>query len=331
MARNVLLQMGNNRSRCEWLNVKTLFARKNVKNLNSAAIAARYEVAVEPEVTPFFDQDSNTFSYVVMDPESNACAVIDSVLDFDYPSGNIDYTNANAIITFIRERDLKVEWHIETHVHADHLSAGPYLQKHLGGKLAIGEHIVTVQETFGKIYNEGTEFQRDASQFDHLFKDGERYSIGTLRATALHTPGHTPACVVHVIGKSAFVGDTLFMPDSGTARADFPGGSAQQLYQSAQKILNLAEDTRLYLCHDYGAEGRKIDFQSSVKDQREHNIHVGKAISEDQFVTLREERDCGLGIPRLMIPAIQVNMRAGHFPEPQSNGAVFLKLPINSL
>jgi glyoxylase-like metal-dependent hydrolase (beta-lactamase superfamily II) len=301
-----------------------------VNNLQRAIIAADNGSAVEAHVAVFFDQDSNTFSYVVRDPQSQACAVIDSVLNFDYPSATISHSIADAIIKYIQERNLQVEWHIETHVHADHLSAGPYLQKYLGGKLAIGEHIVTVQETFGKIFNEGTDFQRDASQFDHLFKDGETYAIGNLEATAIHTPGHTPACMVHVIGKSAFVGDTIFMPDSGTARADFPGGSAQVLYQSAQKILNLSPDTKLYLCHDYGAEGREVEYQTTVAEQQ-HNVHLGNNATEDQFVALREKRDSGLGIPRLMIPAIQVNMRAGHFPQAQDNGAVCLKLPINSL
>ena len=301
-----------------------------MNNLQRAVIAAADSSAVEAHVAVFFDQDSNTFSYVVRDPQSQACAVIDSVLNFDYPSATISHSIADAIIKYIQERNLQVEWHIETHVHADHLSAGPYLQKYLGGKLAIGEHIVTVQETFGKIFNEGTDFQRDASQFDHLFKDGETYAIGNLEATAIHTPGHTPACMVHVIGKSAFVGDTIFMPDSGTARADFPGGSAQVLYQSAQKILNLSPDTKLYLCHDYGAEGREVEYQTTVAEQQ-HNVHLGNNATEDQFVALREKRDSGLGIPRLMIPAIQVNMRAGHFPQAQDNGAVCLKLPINSL
>jgi glyoxylase-like metal-dependent hydrolase (beta-lactamase superfamily II) len=301
-----------------------------VNNLQRAIIAADNSSAVEAHVAVFFDQDSNTFSYVVRDPQSQACAVIDSVLNFDYPSATISHSIADAIIKYIQERNLQVEWHIETHVHADHLSAGPYLQKYLGGKLAIGEHIVTVQETFGKIFNEGTDFQRDASQFDHLFKDGETYAIGNLEATAIHTPGHTPACMVHVIGKSAFVGDTIFMPDSGTARADFPGGSAQVLYQSAQKILNLSPDTKLYLCHDYGAEGREVEYQTTVAEQQ-HNVHLGNNATEDQFVALREKRDSCLGIPRLMIPAIQVNMRAGHFPQAQDNGAVCLKLPINSL
>ena len=301
-----------------------------MNNLQRAIIAADNSSAVEAHVAVFFDQDSNTFSYVVRDPQSQACAVIDSVLNFDYPSATISHSIADAIIKYIQERNLQVEWHIETHVHADHLSAGPYLQKYLGGKLAIGEHIVTVQETFGKIFNEGTDFQRDASQFDHLFKDGETYAIGNLEATAIHTPGHTPACMVHVIGKSAFVGDTIFMPDSGTARADFPGGSAQVLYQSAQKILNLSPDTKLYLCHDYGAEGREVEYQTTVAEQQ-HNVHLGNNATEDQFVALREKRDSGLGIPRLMIPAIQVNMRAGHFPQAQDNGAVCLKLPINRL
>ena len=301
-----------------------------MNNLQRAVIAADNSSAVEAHVAVFFDQDSNTFSYVVRDPQSQACAVIDSVLNFDYPSATISHSIADAIIKYIQERNLQVEWHIETHVHADHLSAGPYLQKYLGGKLAIGEHIVTVQETFGKIFNEGTDFQRDASQFDHLFKDGETYAIGNLEATAIHTPGHTPACMVHVIGKSAFVGDTIFMPDSGTARADFPGGSAQVLYQSAQKILNLSPDTKLYLCHDYGAEGREVEYQTTVAEQQ-HNVHLGNNATEDQFVALREKRDSGLAVPRLMIPAIQVNMRAGHFPQAQDNGAVCLKLPINRL
>lgn len=301
-----------------------------MKNLKKVATTATKKTAVEADVAVFFDQDSNTFSYVVRDPRSQACAVIDSVLDFDYPSASISYNSADAIKKYIQEHNLQVEWHIETHVHADHLSAAPYLQKHLGGKLAIGEHIVTVQETFGKIFNEGTDFQRDASQFDHLFKDEETYSIGNLEATALYTPGHTSACMVHIIGKMAFVGDTIFMPDSGTARADFPGGSAQMLYKSAQKILNLSPDTKLYMCHDYGAEGRELEYQTTVAEQQ-HNVHLGNNATEDQFVALREKRDSRLGIPRLMIPAIQVNMRAGHFPPAQDNGAIYLKLPINGI
>jgi glyoxylase-like metal-dependent hydrolase (beta-lactamase superfamily II) len=301
-----------------------------MKDLQSAAMAAENIESVEPEVAVFFDQDSNTFSYVVRDPASKACAIIDSVLNFDYHSASISTTSAHAIMKYVQDRNLQVQWHIETHVHADHLSAGPYLQKHLGGKLAIGEHIVAVQETFGKLFNEGTEFQRDASQFDHLFKDAETYAIGNLQARALHTPGHTPACMVHLVGKSAFVGDTIFMPDSGTARADFPGGSAQALYRSAQKILTLAPDTKLYLCHDYGAQGREVEYQTTVADQQQHNVHVGRHIDEQQFVSMREKRDSSLGVPRLMIPAIQVNMRAGYFPPAQDNGVVYLKLPINS-
>lgn len=301
-----------------------------MNNFKRVATTATKKTAVEADVSIFFHQDSNTFSYVVRDPRSQACAVIDSVLDFDYPSASISYSSADAIKKYIQEHNLQVEWHIETHVHADHLSAAPYLQKHLGGKLAIGEHIVTVQETFGKIFNEGTDFQRDASQFDHLFKDEETYSIGNLEATALYTPGHTSACMVHIIGKMAFVGDTIFMPDSGTARADFPGGSAQMLYKSAQKILNLSPDTKLYMYHDYGAEGRELEYQTTVAEQQ-HNVHLGNNATEDQFVALREKRDSRLGIPRLMIPAIQVNMRAGYFPPAQDNGAIYLKLPINGI
>ncbi len=302
-----------------------------MESLLGTAAESCETISIEPDVAVFFDQDSNTFSYVVRDPQSQACAVIDSVLDFDYPSASISYSSADAIIEYIKDRDLQVEWHIETHVHADHLSAGPYLQKQLGGKLAIGEHILTVQETFGKIFNEGSDCQRNASQFDHLFKDGETYTVGKLQAKAIHTPGHTPACMVHVIGKSAFVGDTIFMPDSGTARADFPGGSAKALYQSAQKILQLSPDTNLYICHDYGGEGREVNYQTTVAEQRQHNVHVGKAVTENQFVALREKRDRSLSTPRLMIPAIQVNMRAGDFPKAQDNGVVYLKLPINSL
>ena len=232
------------------------------------------EMQLNPEVAVFFDQQSNTFSYVIQDPTSDACAIVDSVLDFDYPSGHFSTAGADAIKEYIQERNLRVEWHIETHVHADHLSAAPYLQEHLGGKLAIGEQIITVQETFGKLFNEGTEFQRDGSQFDRLLKDGDTYTIGNMTATAIHTPGHTPACMVHIVGNAAFVGDTIFMPDAGTARADFPGGSAHELYWSVQKILALPPETRLYLCHDYGPNGREVDYQTTVAEQRQHNIHV---------------------------------------------------------
>jgi glyoxylase-like metal-dependent hydrolase (beta-lactamase superfamily II) len=287
------------------------------------------EMQLNPEVAVFFDQQSNTFSYVIQDPTSDACAIVDSVLDFDYPSGHFSTAGADAIKEYIQERNLRVEWHIETHVHADHLSAAPYLQEHLGGKLAIGEQIITVQETFGKLFNEGTEFQRDGSQFDRLLKDGDSYTIGNMTATAIHTPGHTPACMVHIVGNAAFVGDTIFMPDAGTARADFPGGSAHELYRSVQKILALPPETRLYLCHDYGPNGREVDYQTTVAEQRQHNIHVNKNIDEQQYVEMRETRDKTLGMPSLIMPSIQTNMRGGHFPEAETNGVVYLKVPIN--
>lgn len=284
---------------------------------------------VAPVVSSFFDDDSNTFSYVVKDPESNACAIYDSVLDFDYASGTYSFAGADAIKAFVEKQGLTVEWHIETHVHADHLSAAPYLQEKLGGKLGIGKHITTVQQTFGKIFNEGSEFCRDGTQFDRLFDDGENYSIGNMTATAIHTPGHTPACMVHVVGDAAFVGDTIFMPDSGTARADFPGGDARQLFQSAQKILSLPPETRLFMCHDYGPDDREFEYQTTVAEERKKNIHVNESIQEEAFIEMREARDKTLGMPRLILPSIQVNMRAGHFPEAEDNGVVYLKVPMN--
>jgi len=282
-----------------------------------------------PDVKAFFDEDTNTFSYVIKDPASNACAIVDSVLNFDYASASIRYTGADAIIAYIRQRELQVEWLIETHAHADHLSAAPYLQKKLGGKLAIGENIITVQETFGKIFNEGTEFQRDGSQFDVLFKDGDSYEIGRMVCRAIHTPGHTPACMTHIMGDAAFVGDTLFMPDAGTARADFPGGDAGILYDSIQKIFALPDETRLFMCHDYCPNGRKVEYLTSVGEQREYNIHVRNGISKSAFVQMRNARDRTLDMPRLILPSLQVNMRAGHFPAPEDNGVVYLKIPVN--
>lgn len=284
----------------------------------------------QPEVVPFFDEDSNTFSYVVKDPASASCAIVDSVLDFDYASGTVSHEGADAIIAYIREQQLVVEWLLETHVHADHLSAAPYIQDQLGGKLAIGEQITTVQKTFGKIFNEGTEFERDGSQFDHLFVDGDTFTIGGVKAQVLHTPGHTPACLTYVIGDAAFVGDTLFMPDAGTARADFPGGDAGVLYDSAQKILTLPNETRIYMCHDYQPNGRNLEYVTTVAEQKNHNIHVNGSVERKQFVAMREARDATLGMPRLILPSLQVNMRAGHFPKAQSNGQVYLKVPINA-
>ncbi|WP_345423557.1 MBL fold metallo-hydrolase [Halioxenophilus aromaticivorans] len=285
--------------------------------------------ATIPEVATFFDKDSNTFSYVVIDPSSQHCAIVDSVLDFDYASGNTHTNGADDIIAYVKKHQLTVEWLIETHVHADHISAAPYIQQQVGGKLGIGEHILTVQETFGKIFNEGTDFARDGSQFDHLFEDGENYQVGGINCTALHTPGHTPACMVHVIGDAAFVGDTLFMPDAGTARADFPGGDAGVLFDSIQKILALPPQTRIFMCHDYQPNGRPLEFQTTVAQQRDDNIHVNAGTAREHFVQLRENRDATLSMPRLILPSLQVNMKAGHLPEPESNGVAYLKIPLN--
>lgn len=287
------------------------------------------DTAMRPLVTPFFDKVTNTFSYIVQDPDSRACAIIDSVLDFDYAAGRTGFEGADRIIDYIRSRDLKLEWIIETHVHADHISAAPYIQERLGGRLAIGSHIQTVQETFGKIYNAGTEFERDGSQFDHLFEDGESYRIGGLEGHAMHTPGHTPACMTHIIGDAAFVGDTLFMPDAGTARADFPGGDARTLYHSIMRVLSLPDEVRIFMCHDYQPNGRELEYQTSVAEQKVSNIHVHVGISEDQYVQMREERDATLDMPRLILPSLQVNMRAGHLPPAEDNGTVYLKVPLN--
>lgn len=299
--------------------------------MTPAMIPFTPDLSVSPEVVAFFDDDSNTISYVLKDPNSNACAVIDSVMDFDYASGEISYESADEIIAFILDKGWTLEWLIETHVHADHLSAAPYIQRKLGGKLGIGDQISVVQETFGKIFNEGTEFQRDGSQFDRLFKDGDSYQIGTLTAYTLFTPGHTPADMVHVIGNAAFVGDTLFMPDGGSARADFPGGDARTLYRSIQRLLQLPDELRLFMCHDYGPNGRDIRWETTIGEQREHNIHVGKGTSEDKFVEMREARDATLKMPRLIIPSLQVNMRAGHLPQAEDNGTSYLKVPLNGL
>lgn len=289
------------------------------------------DLSSRPDVTPFFDQQTNTFSYVVKDPQSPACAVIDTVMDIDYAAGRISYKGADAIIRHVEAAGLTVEWLIETHVHADHLSAAPYIQERTGGKLGIGANIVQVQEIFGKIFNEGTEFQRDGSQFDRLFREGDSYTIGSLRGHVMETPGHTPACTSHIIGDAIFVGDTLFMPDSGTARADFPGGDARILYRSIQRLLALPDEIRVYVCHDYGPNGRKVLFQTTVGEEREHNIHVGRNSNEDDFVTWRLQRDASLAMPKLIIPSLQVNMKGGQLPLPQDGGRRFFKVPINGL
>eukprot|EP00903_Cladosiphon_okamuranus_P000768 g766.t1 len=283
------------------------------------------DLRLHPEVKGFFDPATNTISYVVKDPASSACAVIDSVMDIDYAAGRIAYDHADEIIAYIRDRNLQLEWLIETHVHADHLSAAPYLQSQLGGQLGIGDQITAVQETFGKVFNAGTEFQRDGSQFDRLFRDGDTYQVGEMTALVLSTPGHTPACMVHVMGDAAFVGDTLFMPDSGSARADFPGGDAATLYDSIQKVLALPDETRLFMCHDYGPNGRDIRWETTVGEEKRHNIHVGGGKTKEEFVKLRTERDAQLAMPRLIIPSIQVNMRAGHLPPADEDGRVELK------
>ena len=285
-----------------------------------------------PKVTGFFDDATNTISYVVQDPEGSACAIVDSVLDFDYSSGRTDTKSADAIIAYVKENNLDVQWLLESHVHADHLSAAPYLQEAVGGKIGIGDRIQVVQDTFGKVFNEGTEFQRDGSQFDKLFQEGDSFHIGQMRADVLHTPGHTPACLTYVIGDAAFVGDTLFMPDFGTARCDFPGGSSEQLYDSVQKILSLPDETRIFVGHDYKAPGRDdYAWETTVGEQKAKNVHVGGDATKDSFVEMRDARDATLAMPKLIIPSLQVNMRAGQMPLADDDGKVFLKVPVNGL
>ena len=285
-----------------------------------------------PDVKGFFHEPTNTVSYVVSDPATAACAVIDTVLDYDNAAGRTTTASADEVIAYVGAQNLTCEWVLETHVHADHVSAAPYVQEKLGGRLGIGDRIVVVQETFGKVFNAGAEFQRDGSQFDRLFSDGDEFALGSLNARVMHTPGHTPACLTYVIGDAAFVGDTLFMPDYGTARADFPGGSARQLYGSIRKVLALPPETRLFLCHDYKAPGRDVyAWETTVAEQRLNNVHVRDGIGEDEFVAMREARDKTLSMPKLIVPSIQVNMRGGEFPQPEDNGTVYLKVPINRL
>lgn len=285
-----------------------------------------------PRVQAFFDEPTFTVSYVVSDPATKASAIIDSVLDFDAASGRTNTQSADEIIAYVREQGLNVEWILETHVHADHLSAAPYLKAELGGKLAIGSQITDVQSIFGKVFNAGTEFARDGSQFDHLFDNDETFKIGDIEARAMHTPGHTPACMTYVIGDAAFVGDTLFMPDYGTARCDFPGGDAATLYQSIQKVLSLPPETRLFMCHDYKAPGRdEYVWETTVAEERARNIHVRDGVSEAEFVAMRTSRDATLDMPKLILPSVQVNMRAGEMPPAEDNGQVYLKIPLNAV
>lgn len=287
-------------------------------------------MSVKPEVKGFFDAESNTVSYIVKDPQTSACMIIDSVMDIDYAAGRITYEHADELIAYIRDNELDLQWIIETHVHADHLSAAPYIQTKSGGKIGVGEQIMVIQETFGKIFNEGTEFQRDGSQFDALFADGETYFVGEMQCFAIYAPGHTPACMVHVVGDAAFVGDTLFMPDGGSARADFPGGDAGELYDSIQKVLALPDEMRLFMCHDYGPGGREIKWETTVAKQRADNIHVGGDKSREDFIKFRTERDAQLAMPKLIIPSLQVNMRAGEVPTDEDGNPV-LKVPLNGL
>lgn len=285
---------------------------------------------IQPDVQAFFDEATNTISYIVKDPTSNSCAIIDSVMDIDYAAGRITFDHADSLIRHIETHGLTLEWIIETHVHADHLSAAPYIQEKLGGKIGVGHKITVVQEVFSKVFNEGTEFQRDGSQFDALFQDGDTYMIGNMPVFAMYTPGHTPACMVHVIGNAAFVGDTLFMPDGGSARCDFPGGSAEELYESIMKVLALPDDMRLFMCHDYGPNGRDIQWETTVGEEKAHNIHVGGDNTKEDFIKFRTERDAQLAMPKLIIPSLQVNMRAGEVPTDQ-DGNPMLKVPVNGL
>lgn len=285
-----------------------------------------------PNVKGFFDNATNTISYVVSDPKTDNCAVIDTVLDYDMSAGRIKYESADEIIAYVKEQGLTVEWVLETHVHADHLSAAPYVQEQLGGKLGIGSNITVVQEVFGKVFNAGTAFERDGSQFDALFEDGDTFTIGAMNASIIHTPGHTPACLTYVIEDTAFTGDTIFMPDFGSARCDFPGGSAIELYNSVQRVFELPDDTTIFVCHDYKAPGRdEFAWQTTVGEQKQRNIHMGGGVSESEFVKMREERDARLGMPRLIFPSIQVNMRGGNLPPPEDDGNQYLKIPVNRI
>ncbi|PKP95717.1 MAG: MBL fold metallo-hydrolase [Alphaproteobacteria bacterium HGW-Alphaproteobacteria-14] len=290
------------------------------------------DIALRPVIAGFFDAATFTVTYVVHDPATGEAAIVDSVLDFDFSSGRTATTSADAVIDYITSHNLKVIWLLETHAHADHLSAAPYLQQKLGGKIAIGEHITKVQQVFGKLFNAGAEFERDGSQFDALFKDGDTFTIGNVPVTVMHVPGHTPACLAYVVGEAVFVGDTMFMPDYGTARADFPGGDARNLFRSLRRILALPLETRLFMCHDYLPKGRsEYVWETTVAAEREGNIHAHDGITEDEFVAMREARDATLDMPRLILPSVQVNMRAGHLPPPDDNGITYLQLPINAV
>lgn len=303
-----------------------------LQKARSIVEAAGKNEKARPFVRCFFDEPTFTASYVIHDPATMKAAIIDSVLDYDAPSGRTSHASADAIIAYVKDQDLDVEWLLETHAHADHLSAAPYLQEKLGGAIAIGREILTVQKVFGALFNTGPGFAQDGSQFDRLFDDGDRIQLGEIQGVVMHVPGHTPADLAYVIGDAAFIGDTLFMPDYGTARADFPGGDAHILYRSIRRLLSLPGETRLFLCHDYKAPGRdEFAWETTVADERDHNIHVHNGVSEEEFVAMRTARDATLAMPTLILPSIQVNMRGGHFPEPEDNGTRYLKIPLNAV
>lgn len=284
----------------------------------------------KPEVISFFDQPTYTITHVVVDTQTKACAVVDPVLDYDPDSGRTSARSVDKVIDYIESNGLTLEWILESHIHADHLTSAPYLKERLGGRIAIGSHVKQVQETFGDAFNVKADFARDGSDFDQLFVDGDTFDVGTIEARAIHTPGHTPACMTYVIGDAGFVGDTLFMPDFGSARCDFPGGDAEILYDSIQKIFSLPDETRLFMCHDYKAPGRDdYQWETTVAEQKHHNIHVGGDARKDEFVTMRTLRDAQLGLPRLILPSVQVNMRGGNLPQPESNGKRYLKIPVD--
>jgi len=286
---------------------------------------------MRPDVTGYFDENTFTISYLIADPEGSEAVILDSVLDYDASSGRTDTGSADRILEDVARRNLNVNWILETHAHADHLSAAPYLMDKLGAKVAIGAHITEVQETFSKVFNLGDDMAHDGSQFALLMQDGDVLDAGGLQIQALHTPGHTPACMTYVIGDAAFVGDTLFMPDYGTARCDFPGGDAATLYRSIRRVLDLPPETRLFVCHDYGPDGRAFAWETTVAAQRAGNVHIKDGVSQAEFVKMREDRDATLSMPALILPSVQVNIRAGHLPEPESNGVSFLKIPIDAL
>ena len=284
-----------------------------------------------PNVHAFFDPDTWSLTYIVQDPNSGSCAIVDPVLDYEAASGQTTTESADEVVAKVEAENLTVEWILETHVHADHLSAAPHLQKRLGGKIGIGAHITEVQNIFGNLFNAEPEFHRNGSQFNQLFADGDTFAIGGLTVTAMHTPGHTPACMTYHIGDSLFVGDTLFMPDFGTARCDFPGGNARALYQSIQRLFTLPPETRIFMCHDYMPNGREMRYETTVGEQKKFNIHLHDGISEDEFVTMRSAKDKTLGMPALMLPSVQVNMRAGELPPPEDNGIRYLKIPLDAV